>query len=234
MKRYHLGLAESLFTVPQPDPEKLRPLTEDEIDALAGSLRKAEDALREYDEAIGGRLDVIEAERGPWWPPLRNALILRKFDVEWLDAEVGSCSGAEFMLELTDQPGVRRPPSWLPSLTLEIVRQVDPAPLTTAPNISLCSVGCALGVSSGRLNVSACSTRWACRINCRSPIWANSGAWSRSPRQRTARCLSAIPKASRRHRKRCRGKPDRPRRGSKRRAPPGPKPGVGCRPMSGS
>src|SRR5215472_5164473 len=112
--RYRLDLDEPMFTVPPPDPEKLRALTEAEIDELAAALRHAEDALRQYDEAIGGRLDAIAGERGPWWPPVRNALILRKFDVGWLDSEVVSCSGADFALSLSDRPGMcPSPPEWL-------------------------------------------------------------------------------------------------------------------------
>src|SRR5215469_18593151 len=101
--RYHLGLAEPMFCLPAPDPKKLRPLTEGEIGKLAGYLHKSEDALQEYDAAIGDRLQLIAAENGPWWPPMRNALLLRRFDPEWLDEERASCSGAAFTLELTDR-----------------------------------------------------------------------------------------------------------------------------------
>jgi hypothetical protein len=74
---YRLGLAEPLFVVPQPDPVRLRGLTETELDELARYRRAATEALEAYDEAAGDRLAAIESLEDPWWTELRPAMLRR-------------------------------------------------------------------------------------------------------------------------------------------------------------
>jgi hypothetical protein len=132
--RYRLGLTEPCLKIaPLPD---LRPLTVKELDDLAKRLRRAEDALRDYDAAASGILAQIEAIDDPWWPELRPEMLRKGFSPQHLDEEFGSCAGADSWLRMRhmdDPPATRRtPPRWFAPLMTDIVQRVEIAPMAAS------------------------------------------------------------------------------------------------------